>query len=140
MNAFHAAAEVATKATGLQLGGAFLFGVVIGWFVYFTNRHRTEEVKLADVATLVAAIGAGAILVLFPAGTDLFGAYGIGLALGFFGYFCILLLIVRRQKAKGWTFEWFLDGRVPKLSDQQILRENSGRPLSGGPNGGPHGG
>jgi len=75
MNALQSVADAATKATTLQLVGAFLFGMVIGWFVYFVNRHRTEEVKLADVATLVAAIGAGAILVLFPAGTDLFGSW-----------------------------------------------------------------
>ncbi len=136
MNALQSVADAATKATTLQLVGAFLFGMVIGWFVYFVNRHRTEEVKLADVATLVAAIGAGAILVLFPAGTDLFGSYGIGLAVGFFLYFGVLLLIVAVQKKeRGWTFEWFLDGRAPRLAENQ---ERSGsHPMGSQAGGGP---
>lgn len=107
----------AEAASALQLTGAFLFGMVIGWFLYFVNRHRTEEVKLADVASLIAAIGAGAILALFPAGSDLFGAYGIGLAVGFFLYLVVLVVIVAAQKS--WTFEWMLDGRVPNLREGQ---------------------
>lgn len=121
------AADATVGATGLQLTGAFFFGLVIGWFVYFVNRHRTEEVKLADVAALVAAIGAGAVLVLFPAGTDLFGAYGLGLAVGFFAYLFVLVVLVASQSAKGWTFEYFLDGRTPQLRDGQ--QTSPGHPL-----------
>lgn len=91
--------------------GAFGFGLVIGWFTYFVNRHRKDEVSLADVATIVGALGGAAVLALFPARSALFGAYGIGLAVGFFGYFALLAVMVWR--AKGWTVEWFLDGRKP---------------------------
>jgi len=52
------------------------------------------------------------VLTLFPEQTDLFGAYGIGLFLGFFGYFAFLLILVKRSS---FTLEWFLDGRRPKL-------------------------
>ena len=45
--------------------GAFAFGLVIGWFTYFVNRYR-KEVALADVATIIGAIGGGAVLALFP--------------------------------------------------------------------------
>ncbi len=105
------AAEVAAEATTLQLWGAGLFGAVLGWFVYYVNRHRAEAVKLADVTTLLGAVGGAAVLALFPAGTDLFAAYGIGLAAGFFGYFLLLVLFVWRSRTFG--VDWLLDGRAP---------------------------
>jgi uncharacterized membrane protein YeaQ/YmgE (transglycosylase-associated protein family) len=101
--------------------GALAFGLVIGWFTYFVNRHRTDTVSLSDVASIIGALGGGAILGLFPAKTALFGAYGLGLAIGFFGYFLILLIMVRCQKSRGWTFEWFLDGRKPGPAGNQVV-------------------
>ena len=95
-----------------QLLGAGGFGAVVGWFLYYVNRYRSD-VQLADVATLVGAIGGAAILTLFPAKTDLFGAYGIGLAVGFFGYFVVLLVMVGMSDK--FAVEWFLDGRRKKL-------------------------
>jgi hypothetical protein len=93
----------------LQLLGAGGFGALIGWLVYYTNRYRRSEVQFSDLVTLVGIIGGGAVLALFPAKTDLFGAYGIGLFLGFFGYFLLLVLMVLRSSS--FTIEWFLDGR-----------------------------
>lgn len=110
----------------VQEWGAFGFGAVVGWFTYFVNRHRKEEVSLADVATIVGALGGAAVLALFPAKSDLFGAYGLGLAAGFFGYFALLFLLVRRSPR--WTLEWFLDGRKPKLEQEQ--RKSPDRPLA----------
>jgi hypothetical protein len=46
---------------------------------------------------------------LFPARSDLFGAYGVGLASGFFGYFLVLVVLVGVSRNFG--VEWFLDGR-----------------------------
>jgi hypothetical protein len=92
--------------------GALAFGVVIGWFTYFVNRYR-EEVTLADVATIIGAIGGGAVLTLVPEESRLFGFYGIGLAIGFFAYFLVLVCLVWRNRNRGWTSEWFLDGRRP---------------------------
>lgn len=96
-------------STLLQLLGAGGFGALIGWLVYYTNRYRRGEVQFSDLVTLVGVIGGGAVLALFPAKTDLFGAYGIGLFVGFFGYFLVLLLMVRRSP--NFTLDWFLDGR-----------------------------
>jgi len=93
----------------LQLLGAGGFGALIGWLVYYTNRYRRGDVQFSDLVTLVGVIGGGAVLTLFPAKTDLFGAYGIGLFVGFFGYFAVLLLMVRASAS--FTLEWFLDGR-----------------------------
>ncbi len=102
------------SATTLQLIGAGMFGVVIGWFLYFVNRYR-KDVALADLATVLAAIGGGAVLSLFPAKTDLFAAYAIGLAVGFFGYFAVLLVLVRRSATV--TVDWFLGVPPPGAPD-----------------------
>jgi hypothetical protein len=97
--------------------GAFAFGLVIGWFTYFVNRYRAE-VTLSDVAAIIGALGGAAVLALFPAKSELFSAYGIGLAVGFFGYFLVLVALV--VFSKGWTGAWFLDGRRPKVRDDEI--------------------
>jgi hypothetical protein len=105
------------SASGLQLVGAGCFGLLVGWYVYYVNRHRRGDVQLTDVGTLIGVIGGGAVLTLFPEESDLFGAYGIGLAVGFFGYFGFLLYL--RRKA-GFPWAWFLDGRRPELADREV--------------------
>lgn len=117
--------------TTLQEWGAFAFGVVVGWFTYFVNRHRREEVSLADVATIIGALGGGAVLALFPEESRLFGAYGMGLAVGFFGYFVLLVAMV--LATRGWTLEWFLDGRKPPPRKDQIVSADPDRPMIAGP-------
>lgn len=104
-------------ATTIQLIGAASFGAVIGWHVYYTNRYRKEEIQFSDLVTLIGIIGGGGILTLFPAGSDLFGAYGIGLAIGFFGYFISLLIMVSRTD--NFNVDWFLDGRRKKPTKSQ---------------------
>jgi hypothetical protein len=91
--------------------GAFAFGAVIGWLVYFTNRYRKGEVQFSDLTTLLGIVGGGAVTALFGEGkTELFGAYGLGLALGFFAYFVVLIVLVRNSGG-AFTWAWFLDGR-----------------------------
>ncbi len=97
------------SASLIQLFGAGGFGAIIGWYVYYINRYRKGDVQLSDLVTLVGVLGGGSILALFPARTDLFGAYGIGLFLGFFGYFVILAIWVRISP--NFDVDWFLDGR-----------------------------
>jgi hypothetical protein len=123
-----------SDASALQLLGAGGFGLLLGWYVYYVNRHRREEVKLGDLVTLIGVIGGGAVLTLFPEQTDLFGAYGIGLFLGFFGYFAFLLLLVRRSS---FTLEWFLDGRRPDLQPGMVAKPpEEPVPMEGGHGGG----
>ena len=114
--------EVAAKT--IQLIGAGAFGAVVGWYVYYINRWRKDDVQLSDIVTLVGAIGGAAVLALFPAKTDLFGAYGIGLASGFFLYFFVLVVLV--NKAPGFTSAWFLDGRAPKPTDIEVITPGHG--------------
>ena len=93
----------------IQLAGAVSFGLVIGWYVYYLNRYRKGDVQLSDLVTLVGVLGGGAVLALFPAKSDLFGAYGLGLAVGFFAYFVVLIILV--ALSPNFSVDWFLDGR-----------------------------
>jgi hypothetical protein len=102
-------------ASTIQLLGSGGFGALIGWYVYYTNRYRKDEVKLSDLVTLTGVLGGAGIMALFPAKSDLFGCYGIGLFLGFFGYFFVLLLLV--VISKDFTVDWFLDGRRIRPKD-----------------------
>jgi len=97
------------SASNFQIVGAFGFGLLIGWYVYYINRYRKSEVQLSDLVTLIGVLGGGAILVIFPAKSDLFGAYGLGLATGYFLYFLALVILV--SKSDNFTSDWFLDGR-----------------------------
>jgi hypothetical protein len=112
-------------ASFLQLLGAWGFGAVIGWYLYFLNRYRAGDVALADLVTVIGAVGGGAILALFPAESDLFGAYGIGLAAGFFGYFLVLVGLVTRSQNFG--IEWFLDGRRKRPAPDEVIPEGTAR-------------
>ena len=103
----------------LQIVGAGAFGALIGWYVYYINRYRVGDVQFSDLVTLVGVLGGAAILALFPAGTDLFGAYGIGLAIGFFGYFVVLLILTRISS--NFDTDWFLDGRRRKPVDPWVI-------------------
>jgi hypothetical protein len=65
--------------------GALLFGVVIGWITYRTLARKASAVQISDIATVIAAVGGGAVTALFS-DRVLFGMYAIGLFSGFFGY------------------------------------------------------
>lgn len=99
----------AESITVIQLLGSGSFGVVVGWYVYYINRYRKGDVQISDLVTLIGVIGGAAVLALFPTKTDLFGAYGIGLAIGFFAYFIVLIVLV--AISRNFTVDWFLDGR-----------------------------
>jgi hypothetical protein len=120
-------AEEQAEASNVLLLGSFAFGVFLGWFAYFVNRHRTGVVKLTDLGTVIAAVGAGAVLALFPAGTDMFGAYGIGLAVGFFAQLLILVIFV--LASPDWSLAWFLDGRTPALKEGEWIPKRPQRAL-----------
>lgn len=105
-------------ASMIELCGAGSFGALVGWYVYYINRNRSDKVQLSDLATLIGAVGGAAITTIFPAKSELFGAYGIGLAIGFFGYFVVLVIAVRRSGG-AFTSAWFLDGRCRVLKDDE---------------------
>jgi hypothetical protein len=108
-----------TTRSIIQLIGAFAFGVIIGWRLYFTDRYRTAAIDFGDISTVISIIGGGAILALFQSGTDLFGAYGIGLAIGFFSYHMRLASLVRRSP--NFDDDFFLDGRRKKVAPDEFI-------------------
>jgi uncharacterized membrane protein YeaQ/YmgE (transglycosylase-associated protein family) len=65
--------------------GGLVFGLVIGWITYRTLRRTTEPVGLSSIATVVGAVGGGAVTTVFHT-PKLFGWYSIGLGIGFFAY------------------------------------------------------
>jgi hypothetical protein len=103
------ATEHAILASTLQIAGAAGFGIIIGWYIYYINRYRKGDVQFSDLTTVVGTIGGAAVLGLFPSGSDLFGGYGIGLFVGFFAYFLVLIILVKRSN--NFDSDWFLDGR-----------------------------
>lgn len=109
------------SASLFQKLGAGGFGFLIGWNLYFVNRYRSGPVSLGDLASLVATLGGTAVLALFPARSDLFGAYGIGLFSGFFSYLAVLALLVARSESFG--VEWFLDGRRRPAAPDEVAPE-----------------
>jgi len=121
---FQEAADAVVEATRLQIFGAIGFGAIIGWLVYYINRYRTGDVQFSDLATVIGILGGGAILALFPAKTDLFGGYGIGLFIGFFSYF--LYLNIQVGVSKNFTVDWFLDGRSKRLAKDEMGRKEAG--------------
>jgi len=93
--------------------GAAGFGMVVGWNVYYVNRYR-KDVVIGDLAGLVGAVGGAGVMAFFDEKTVAFAFYGFGLAVGFFGYFLVLLLFVALSKAV--TIDFFLgttDGVKP---------------------------
>ena len=103
----------------IQLIGALLFGTIIGWYVYLINRYRKGDVQLSDLAALIGVIGGSAVLALFDREGGLFGAYGIGLAIGFFSYFLSVIVMVWRSD--NFNIDWFLDGRRRKPSSDYVI-------------------
>jgi hypothetical protein len=108
----------------IKIVGAAAFGALIGWYVYYINRHRPDQVQFGDLVTIIGVLGGGAILALFPAGSDLFGGYGIGLAIGFFGYYLTLLIFV--GLSPNFNVDYFLDGRRKKPIDPWMAASGPG--------------
>ena len=115
------AAQSPELASTIQKIGAGAFGAVVGWYVYYINRYRKDDVQLSDIVTLIGAIGGAAITGLFSAKTDLFGAYGIGLAVGFFLYYAILNTMVARSP--NFDADFFLDGRRRRPIEPMYIPE-----------------
>lgn len=82
----------------LTIIGALCFGIVVGWITYRTLR-RTTTTGLSDIATVIGAVSGAAITGIWKPGTGSFGAYCIGLILGFFAY---LLIAVKNKSAPEW--------------------------------------
>ncbi|RYZ47658.1 MAG: hypothetical protein EOP49_20745 [Sphingobacteriales bacterium] len=83
----------------MEIAGAICFGIVIGWVTYRTLR-RKDGTGLSDIAGVIGALGGAAITKLFGS-KELFAAYCIGLAIGFFAY--LVVALVMDKKTTGTT-------------------------------------
>jgi uncharacterized membrane protein YeaQ/YmgE (transglycosylase-associated protein family) len=72
--------------------GAICFGLMMGWITHRTLRRREGSVALSDIATVLGAVGGAAVTALFK-DAEIFGAYSVGLAAGYFGYFLVALIL-----------------------------------------------
>ena len=84
--------------------GSIGFGMVIGWVTYYTMRKNTKERTLADITVIISALVGPAVLAVFPSPandkTTMFGYYGIGLAIGFFLYYIVFVLLLWKAPGK----------------------------------------
>jgi len=83
--------------------GATCFGLVIGWITYRTLRRKEGGSAISDIATVIGAIGGAGVTVLFDK-PEIFSSYCIGLAIGFFAYFIVGLVI-----GKGNNDSWMME-------------------------------
>lgn len=84
--------------------GALCFGLVIGWITYRTLRRKEGSAALSDISTVIAAVGGAAVTALFKSET-IFSMYSIGLAIGFFLYFIVGLIVSGKDSADKWMGE-----------------------------------
>ena len=103
------AAEPDDPVSWIQILGAAGFGALIGWFVYYINRYRKGDVQFSDLTTVIGILGGAVVISLFKPESDLFGAYGIGLFIGFFGYYLSLIILIR--SSDNFNADFLLDGR-----------------------------
>ena len=66
--------------------GVVCFGLLIGFVTYRTLVRATSSASISDLATVIGAVGGGAVTVIAKPGTDLFGWYAIALLAGFILY------------------------------------------------------
>jgi uncharacterized membrane protein YeaQ/YmgE (transglycosylase-associated protein family) len=89
----------------MEIAGAIAFGLVIGWVTYRTLRRNKEGAGISDIAAVIGAVGGGVVTALFEG--EQFAAYAIGLAIGFFGYFIVGLIVDDEDSPGG---GWMMDG------------------------------
>lgn len=63
-----------------------------GFITYRTLKHK-KDAGISDIASVIGAVGGAAVVALFPAGSNRFDEYAIGLALGFFLFLVIFQVI-----------------------------------------------
>lgn len=74
--------------------GIFCIGLVFGWLLYYAVRH-TENFSVATLSPTLGVVGSAATIGWIQHGaTAWIGPYGVGVGIGFFGYFLITVCLV----------------------------------------------
>jgi hypothetical protein len=108
---------ISTPVLWLSGIGAFCFGLVIGWVTYRALRRSVASASLSDIGTVIGAVGGAAVTALFPKETGAFGAYCVGLAVGFFGYLISALRLAARTGTLTATNEWLGEKGATSAND-----------------------
>ncbi len=85
----------------IAIAGAGVFGIVVGWITYRTLRRKDGAALLSDISTVIGAVGGAAVTALFKSG-EMFGAYSVGLGIGFFLYLIIALRLEGKKAVSTW--------------------------------------
>lgn len=75
--------------------GIVCFGLLIGFITYRTLARTTDNASISDLATVIGAVGGGAVTAIVRPQTNLFGWYAIGLLVGFIVYGILYWLLNR---------------------------------------------
>ena len=75
--------------------GAVCFGLVFGWLSYRTLPRKTGSAAISDIATITGTVGTG--ITTFFRDETIFGFYSLGLAVGFFAYLVVNLLLYGKE-------------------------------------------
>jgi hypothetical protein len=75
--------------------GMVCFGVLIGFITYRTLARTTDSASISDLATVIGAVGGGAVTAIVRPQTTLFGYYAVGLLAGFIAYGILFWLLNR---------------------------------------------
>lgn len=84
--------------------GAVVFGLIIGWIAYRVLRQRSGPAWLSEIVALLGIIVGAAALAFFRDNT-IFGWYAVGLAIGFFAYFVVGIILYGKQEVLPWRLE-----------------------------------
>jgi O-antigen/teichoic acid export membrane protein len=112
--------------------GAFAFGVVMGWITYRTLRRKEGGTGLSDIATVGGAVAGAWVTSLFPAESLAFGAYCIGLAVGFFTYLRTALKLSKEVGETEKVLDWLGTTREVKPDSEASTPSGSGLPPTAG--------
>lgn len=110
--------------------GAFAFGVVMGWITYRTLRRKEGGTGLSDIATVGGAVAGAWVTSLFPAESLAFGAYCIGLAVGFFAYLRTALRLAEQVGETDSVLDWL--GRAGNNNSDTPPQTSTGLPPTAG--------
>jgi NhaP-type Na+/H+ or K+/H+ antiporter len=102
----------------LTIIGGLCFGLVVGWVTYRTIRYAPHG-GLSDLSTVIGAVGGAAITALFPKESGAFGAYCIGLAIGFFAY----LRTAKDPNAPAWMGGTSRPGPRDRDDDERLPKD-----------------
>jgi hypothetical protein len=84
--------------------GATFFGLIVGWIAYWILRLRAGAFVLSALITIIGVIGGAAVIALFKDNV-MFGWYSVGLVIGFFAYFAVVIVLYGQQEVQPWRFE-----------------------------------